>query len=243
MEFAGIIYFPMVPWGGFRVISPVYIFREQLSDKTLEVVIKMGDSGADEAQGQELTNVHPKPAIYQGARFYGCNGTPDSARGILQMALGNGPVVQEIQHVLYDEDRGSGKTDGLSERHDGEIKELKESMRKAMEKEVKELEEQKSRAEEEANHLRKRIAEMQREEERMRQGIHQVETRCQELEEQRRMQGETGDLRKPIAEIQSKFEEDQPLVPGESSNTYNCSPLFPAAAIESVPHDSARSPS
>ena len=243
MEFAGIIYFPMVPWGGFRVISPVYIFREQLSDKTLEDVIKMGDSATDEAQGREFTNVHPKPAIYQGARFYSCSGTPDSARGILQLALGSGPVAPETQHALYDKGRGSGRTDGLPEGRDGEIKELKESMRKAMETEVKQLEEQKSRAEEEANHLRKRIAEMQREEERMRQGMHKVEKRCQELEEQRRMQGETGDLRKRSAEIQSKFEEDQPLVPGEFFNTYDCSPLFPAAAIESFPHGSARSPS
>ena len=243
MEFTGIIYFPMVPWGGFRVISPVYIFREQLSDKTLEVFIKMGDSDTDESQGRQFTNVHPKPAIYQGAQFYGCSSTPDSARGILQMALGNGPVTPETQLVPYDEGRGSGKIGGLPERRDEEIKELKESMRKAMETEVKELEEQKSRAEGEANHLRKRIAEMQREEEQMRQGMHQVEKRCQELEEQKgRAQGETDDLRTRVAEIQSEFEEDQPRGPGESSDTHNCSPYQPLPHLR-VFHDSACSPS
>ena len=242
MKFAGIIYFPMVPWGGFRVTRPVYIFREQLSDKTLEDVIKMGDSDTDEAQGRQFTNLHPKPAIYQGAQFYGCRSTTDSARGILQMALGNGPVAPETQHVPYDEGRGSGKTGGLPERRDEEIKELKESMRKAMETEVKELEEQKSRAEEEANHLRKRIAEMQREEERMRQGMNKVEKRCQELEEQKgRAQGETDDLRTRIAEIQSKFEEDQRRGSGESSDTHDCSP-YPPLPRSRVFRGSARSP-
>ena len=125
--------------------------------------------------------------------------------------------------------------------------ELEESLRKkAMEKEmeVKELKDQKNGAEEEANHLRKNITEMQREEEWMRQEMRKVEKRCQELEEQKgRAQEDTDDLGKHIAEIQSNSGEGKHHRSGESSDTYDCSscsPLLHSRAFLAAP--AARSP-
>ena len=226
IEFAGIIYFPMIPGGRDSVVtSPVYMFKELRSENALEAVVGIGNSDTNEAQERQFVNIHPKPAVYHGALFSDCSGTLELAQGILRMALENRPVAPETQHIPYDEGQRSRRTGGLPETRDGGAKELKERMRKAMEEEVKELEEQKKRAEEAMDRLRKQVTETQREEERMRQEMHKVEKRCQELGEQKgRAQEETDDLRKHIAEIQSEFEEDKRRRSGESSDMYDRSP-------------------
>ena len=228
VKFAGIIYFPLVAVGRVRFVTPIYIFGELRSEKALEDVV----FGRDAQQKQGFKAKRPNPAIYQGAQFYDLEDKPESAQDILRMALKNRPVAPETQHESYDEGRESRRIGGFPERRDGETRELKESMgKRVIEKELevkelrRELDEQKSRAQEEANDLRNHIAAMQREEVRVREEMHRVENRCQELEEQKgRAQGEMDDLRKRIAEIQSEFEEDRRRAPGEPSDAYDRSP-------------------
>ena len=245
VKFTGIIYFPPVATCRVRFVTPVYIFGELRSEKALEDAL----FGRDAQQEQGFKARRPNPAIHQGAQFYDLEDKPESAQDILRMALKNRPVVPETHHEFYDEGGESGTIGWFPGRRDGETRELKEGMRKAMEKDLevkelrRELDEQKSRAQEEANDLRNHIAAMQREEVRVREEMHRVENRCQELEEQKgRTQGEMDDLRKRIAEIQSEFEEDRCRAPGEPSDAYDCSPCSLLSHSRAF-HGSVSSPS
>ena len=169
------------------------------------------------------------PAIEQGAQVYHCTGTSNPDLGALRIILRGRPAIPKVQQEHIDEGSGAeqiapamelgNEVPKLVERHDSDVKKIEESMQEVMNKKVKELrreleesirkeshrelEQEKRRAREEADGLRKRIAEMQLEE-RIRK-----ET-CQELEDQKgRAREETDGLRRRIAEMQSKLEEDQ----------------------------------
>ena len=120
----------------------------------------------------------------------------------------------------------------MAERRDSDVKKQEESMQEVTNKEVEELrqelEEQKRRAQQEADLFKERIAEMQSKEEIARKQM--VREHRQELEEQKRKAQEEADgFRKCITEMQSELEEDRHRS-GKASATYN-SPHVPAHPI------------
>ena len=101
--------------------------------------------------------------------------TPESARAILEMIVDNQPLALRIQHELVDEQKDIGQTGAgvelnreicmLMQAHQEELKDLEESMRKAMgerdEVSRRELEKEMSRMQEEMERLWKESTEMQ----------------------------------------------------------------------------------
>ena len=156
-----------------------------------------------------------RTAIADGAQVYHCTNGTELDLGALRIVLGGRSVVPKVQQEPINKGSKSeqtavaaelsGEIPELVERHHSDIKKLEESMQKAMDKKVEELrqelEEETRRTREEANGLRKRIAEMESKEESIRK-----ET-FQELEEQRRRAREEADMfKKQIADMQSKEE-------------------------------------
>ena len=156
------------------------MFRELCGEKTLKNVIIMTNmwgrvtpqQGAD--REQQLKDNYFKAAIEKGGRLCRHNNTPKSARTILRMILENQPAVLKIQRELIDERKDIGQTGAgkeldreineVVEKYEGEIKELEENMRKAMEakdeESREELEGEKKRLQGEMEKLQKDSAEM-----------------------------------------------------------------------------------
>ena len=172
-----------------------------------------------------------RTAIEDGAQVYHCTNGSQLDLGALRIILGGRPVVPKVQQVPINvgsisEQTAvaaelSGEIPELAQRHNSDIKKLKESMQKAMDKKVeelrRELEEEKRRAREEADGLKKCIAEMQLEE-------------IIRKEMERRAREEADGLRKRIAEMQSKLEEDRHRS-GKASATYLNSRHVPSHLI------------
>ena len=149
-------------------------------------------------------------AIAGGAQIYHSTNASELDLGALRIILGGRPGVPKVQQEPINKGGESEQTAVAAElseeipelagRYNSDIKKL-ESMQKAMGKKVeelrRELEEEKRRAREEADGLRKCIAEMQSKEEITRK------------EMERRAREEADGLRNRIVEMQSKLEEDR----------------------------------
>ena len=168
------------------------------------------------------------PAIEQGAQVYHCTGASKPDLGALRIILRGRPAIPKVQQEPIYESSGpeqialttelSNEVPKLAERHDTDVKKLEGGMQEVMDKKVEELqrklEEQKRRAQQEVDVLKKRIAEMQSKEESTRKEF------CQELEEQERRAREEADgLRNRIGEMQSELEKDRHRS-GKASATY-----------------------
>ena len=208
------------------------------------------------------------PMIDQGAQVYHCTVRPNPDLSALQIILRGRSVTLKVQQEPINK---GGKLEQtavvtelskevleLAERHNSDMQKPEESMQKAMDKKVEELrqelEEQNRRAREEADGLRKRIAEMRSKEESTRNEFHkELEERerrgreeadvfkkqiaeMQSKEEiarkemERRARDEADGLRKRIADMQSKLEEDR-HTSGKASATYLNSRHVPSHPI------------
>ena len=147
--------------------------------------------------------------VRRGARIYRYTGGSEPDLGALRIILGGRLVVPEVQQEPIKKGSKSEQT---------AMRPVEPSKDKEVEELRRELEEQKKRAQQEADVFKKRIAEMeskevdvfkkhaaemQSKEESIRQEV------SQELEEQKRKAQEADELRKCITEMQSKLEEDR----------------------------------
>ena len=166
--------------------------------------------------------------VRRGARIYHSNGASKPDLGALRIILGGRSVVPEVQQEPTNKGSESEQTavrpvEPSGEKHNSGIRELAGSTQDGVDKEIKELrrelEEQKRRAQQEADALKRRISETQSKEESIRQEV------SRELEEQKRKAQEEADgLRKCITELQSELEEDR-HTSGKASATYNFRPV------------------
>ena len=188
-----------------------------------------------------------KPAIENGAQVYHRIDRSKPAQDVLRMILPGRKAVPKSQPELVDEGEESWQTAEPSKEmgelvrgHDSHAEEL-ESMRKTTNEKVeslqRELDEQKRRAQLEADAFKTCIAEMRSEKESMRKEMDQkAEEYHQELAEQkRRAQEEADRLRKCIAEMQSKLEEDR-HESGKFFATHSSQhvPTYPVLPFESI---------
>lgn len=183
VKLAGVIYVHRISddrFGGLAAKN-FRMFRQLCGEKTLKNVIIMTNmwgrvtpqQGA--AREQQLRESYFKEAIKKGAQMCRHTNTPESAREILRKILCNKPVVLQIQHELVDLHKDIGQTGAgaelnreiweLVQKHQREMRELKENMWKAMkerdEEYRQELEEEKRKADEEMWKLRRDWTEMQ----------------------------------------------------------------------------------
>ena len=142
-------------------------------------------------------------AMREGVQVYHCTNGSELDLGALRVILGGGPVVPKVQQEPSNKGSESEQTavvaelskkiPDLAERHNSDVKKLEEGTQEAMDKKgdelLRELEEQNRRAQEEADGLRKYIAEMQSKEESRRKEVNM--------------------FKKQIAEMQSRLEEDR----------------------------------
>ena len=211
-------------------------------DTTLKNVVIMAHyRDTDSSRQREMldagVSIHGRfaPVIHQGVQVH--HRYKASDLGALRIILQGRPVIPKVQQETINEGSGPeriaptmelrNEIPKLAGRQDSDCKRLEESMQEAMDKKVeelrRELEEQKRRAREEADGLRKRIAEMGRE-------------HRQELEEQERRAREEADvLRNSIAEMQSKLEEHRHRS-GEASATRSVPPHLRAFLVGPYAH-------
>ena len=174
------------------------------------------------------------PAIEQGAQVYHSTDASDPDLGALRIILQGRHVIPKLQQGATSEGSGperiapatelSKEIPKIVERRDSDVKKQEESMQEVTDKKVEELrqelEEQKRRAQQEADLFKECIAEMQSKEIARKQ---MVREHRQELEEQKRKAQEEADgFRKRITEMQSELEEDRHRS-GKASATYNSS--------------------
>ena len=169
--------------------------EELCEDFTLKNLVVMIHQWAEitrreeaELQSDLSSPYGPVQAVVQrGARIYRCTGTSKPDMGALRIILEGKKLWGRVKEAM------DKKVEGLRQ----------------------ELEEQKRRAQKEADMFKERIAKMQSERESIRKEI------FQELEEEKRRAREEADgLRKCIAELQFKPEENR-HGSGKSSATYN----------------------
>ena len=141
--------------------------------------------------------------VRRGAKIYRCTGASEPDLGALRIILGGRSVVPGVQQEPINKGSQLGQkavrpVEPISK--EGEVGEL-----------LRELEEQKWRAQQEADVFKNRIAELQSKEKSIRKELD---------EEKRRARKEADGFRKCIAELQSKLEEDR-HTSGKTSATYN----------------------
>ena len=184
---------------------------EDLSLKNLVIMIHQWDSFTrpdDEASEARLQSDLSYPdgfvqaAVRRGAKIYRCSGGSEPDLGALRIILGGRSVIPEVQREPIN--RGS-------ELEQAAVRPAEPSKDKEVEELRRELEEQKSRAQQEADVFKKQIARMQSKEESTRKELEEVKRRARkELEEvKRRTRKEAESFRKCIAELQSKLEQDR----------------------------------
>ena len=207
-------------------------------------------------------------AMREGVQVYHCTSASELDLGALQIILGSRPVVPKVQQEPINKGNKPEQTavatelrqeiTDWAEKHDSDTdKRSEESVQGAVNERVeelrRELEEEKRRAQEEADGLKKRIAEMQLEERIRKESFQELEERerwareeadtlkkqiaeMQSKEEitrkemERRAREEADGLRKRIAEMQSKPEEDRHRS-GKASATYSNSRHVPSHPI------------
>ena len=167
-----------------------------------------------------------------GAKIYRCTGASKPDLGALRIILAGRSVVPKVQQEPINKSSKSEQTavrrveprkekPEVGERHNSNVREPLGSTRKAVDKEVeglrRQLEEQKRRAQQEADVFKKRIARMQSKEESIRKELE---------EEKRRARKEADGLMKCIAELQSQLKEDR-HTSGKASATYKFRHVLP----------------
>ena len=170
----------------------------------------------------DLSNPHGfvQAVVRRGAKIYRCTSTSEPDLDALRIILGGRSVVPEVQQEPINEG---------SELEQTAVRPAEPSKDKEIEELRRELEEQKRRAQQEADVFKKRIARMRSKEENVRKELE---------EEKRRARKEADGFTKFIAELQSKLEEDR-HGSGKASATHNFrhvpvrSRVFP---MESVTH-------
>ena len=166
------------------------------------------------------SGIQYRTAIAEGAQVYHCTNAPELDLGALRIILGGNPVAPKVQQEPINKGTKweqvavtaelAEEMPELAPRHNSNMKKLEESMQKAMDEKLEELwwelkEQCDRRAREEADGLRKSIAEMQSKEKSIQQGM--IRKHRQELEEQKRRVREQADMfKKQIAGMQSKEE-------------------------------------
>ena len=154
--------------------------------------------------------------MQRGAKIYRCTDASEPDLGALRIILGGSSVVPEVQQEPIRKGSESELTaerplepskekPDLGERHNSDIRELGGSTQEAVDKEVdelrRELEEQKTRAQQEADMFKKLVARMESKEESTRREPYQ------KLEEQKRRAQEEADMfKKLVARMESKEE-------------------------------------
>ena len=140
--------------------------------------------------------------VRRGAKVYRCTSASEPDLGPLRIILGGRLVVPEVQQEHINKGSESEQT---------AVRPVEPSKDKEVEELRRKLEEQKRRAQQEADVFKKRIAEVQSKEESIRKELEK---------EKRRARKEADGFRKCIAELQSELEEDR-HTSGKSSATYN----------------------
>ena len=231
---------------GYWLSRNIEALKELCGDTTLKnVIIMVYDWREVRPTNEKLLNSDFYPggrlhsAIEQGAQVYHCTNASNPDLGALRMILRGRPVIPRVQKQPVNEGSGperiapatelSKEIPTLAESHDSDVKKLEESMQEVMDKKVRELrrelEEQKRRAQQEADAFEKRIAEMQSKEESTRRVFFQ-----EREERERRAREEVDGLRKRIAELMRSELEGDRHGSGKDSATYN-SPHVPAHPI------------
>ena len=235
---------------GRALCRSIEALKELCGDTTLKnvvIMIRHRDTDKPKEEQRLISDLSPKgcfyPAIEQGAQVYHCNEASNPDLGALRIILRGRPVIPKVQQEPINEGSGpermvpatepSKEIPKLAERQDSDVKELEGSMQEVVNKKVeellRELEEQKRRAREEADMFKKQIAEMQSKEEIVRKEM--VREHRQELEEQeRRAQEEADGLRNHNAELQSKPEEGR-HASGKPSTTYGFPPVSASSRV------------
>ena len=241
-KLAGIVFVHRFGWSietslksGTRIMEELF---EDLTLKTLVIMIHQWgklDHGAEAKLQSDLSNPDGfvQRVVRRGAKIYRCTGRSKPDLCALRIILGGRSFVPEVQREPINKGSELERTavrpvepskekPELGEGHNSYIKELRGSAQEAVDKEVeelrRELEEQKSRAKQEADVFKKRIAEMQSKEADMfKKHVAEMQSKeesirqevSQELEGQKRKAQEADELRKCITEMQSKLEEDR----------------------------------
>ena len=241
-KLTGIIFVHKFGWTIGNTLKGITETMEKLcEDSTLKNLVIMIHQWSEVLPGAEawlqssLSNPDGfvQEVMQRGAKIYRCTGASKPDLGALRIILGGESVVPEVQQEPINKGSESEKTvvrpvepgeeePELGERHNSDIKELRGSRQEAEDKKAEELrqelEEQKWRAQQEADVFKKRIAEMQSKEENIRKEM--VREHYRELEEEkRRTQEEAEVFKERIAEMQSKLEEDRHGF-GKTSSTY-----------------------
>ena len=207
-KLAGIVYIHRVENYGASLKSNLEKLEELCEDLTLKnvaIMVHQWGNVSDEAAAQLQSalsdpNGFVQAVVPRGAKIYcstGTSGPSLSGSGALRIILEGRSVVPEVQQEPIKKGSKPEQTAArpVEPSKDKEVEELR-----------RELEEQKGRAQQEAEVFKKRIAEMQSKEESTRKEM--VREHYQELEEQKRRVQEEADagFKERIAEMQSKEE-------------------------------------
>ena len=178
-KLAGIVYVQRIACDFYRqslsLSDNVQILKELCVDATLKNVVIMIHEWEDVGPKAERGSLKVFNSMTeQGAQLQRFTDASQPARGVLRTILEGRPVVPVVPK--------------LAERRDSDIKGLEKSMQEAADQKVqelrRELEEQKRRAQQEADTFKSRIAEVKSREESIREDI--IKGYRQKLEEQKR---------------------------------------------------------
>ena len=226
-KLAGIIFIHRIGNGvGTSLKSSTGTMEELCEDLTLKnLVIMMHQFGNPVSHGAarwtstQLSDPDGfgQAVIRRGATIYHCTGASKPDLGALRIILGGRSVVPGVQRGPINEGSESEQTAvrPVEPSKDREVEELRQ-----------ELEEQKRRAQQEADVFKKRIAEVQSKEENIRKELE---------EEKRRARKEADGFRWCIAELQSKLEEDR-HTSGKTSATITFDTFLPVREHSSWVH-------
>ena len=190
MKLAGVIYIHRISDDRFGGVAAknFRMFRKLCGEKTLKNVVLMTNMWGrvtpqqGEDREQQLKDDYFKAAIEKGAQLCRHTNTLESARAVLRMILENQPGVLEIQRELIDEHKDISQTEAGEELN----REICTTIARYW-KDIRELEEEMKRAEEEGDE----------------------ESREELREEKRRLEREIEKLWKLMEGMKSMFEEAQ----------------------------------
>ena len=174
---AGVIYVHRISDNRFGGITGrnFNMFRKLCGESTLKNVVlvtnmwKRGSQDTNTAREKELSDKFFKPTLNKGAQMIRHHNTTESAHDIIRRIMKNHPVVLQIQRELVDEGKDIINTaagDSINrelkdqiERHQAELKGLREEMMRALkekdEETRRELEEAKRKLEEQMERIMK----------------------------------------------------------------------------------------
>ena len=210
-KLAGIIFVHKFgEWLPSSLGSKTEAMKELCQDSTLKNLVIMTHQFGEVSSYAEMrlqTDLSDRYGFIQavvplGAKIYRCTSASEPDLGALRIILAGRSVVPEIQQ----EPISKG-----SQLEQAAVRPVEPSKDKEVQELRRELEEQKRRAQQEADAFEKRIAEMQSKEESIRKELE---------EEKRRARKEADGFRKCIVELQSKLEEDR-HTSGKTFTSYN----------------------